>query len=123
MSIRRLVVTADDFGAAQAVNEAVERAHTTGILTAASLMVSGEAVEDAVERARRLPDLGVGLHVVLADGVPVLPPEQVPALVGPDGRFHDRWCARPLPLPCPPPPMPRCGPKWRRNLPPLPQRA
>lgn len=89
MSIRRLVVTADDFGAAQAVNEAVERAHTTGILTAASLMVSGEAVEDAVERARRLPDLGVGLHVVLADGVPVLPPEQVPALVGPDGRFHD----------------------------------
>ena len=89
MSSRRLVVTADDFGAAIAVNEAVERAHTNGILTAASLMVAGDAVEDAVERARRLPGLGVGLHVVLADGRPVLPPQQVPALVGPDGRFHD----------------------------------
>ena len=70
------------------VNEAVEHAHTTGILTAASLMVGGDAVDDAVARARRLPGLGVGLHVVLADGRPVLPPAQIPALVGPDGRFH-----------------------------------
>ena len=84
---KRLIVTADDFGAATAVNEAVERAHVDGILTAASLMVGGAAVEDAVERARRLPRLGVGLHVVLADGAPVLPPEQVSLLVGPDGRF------------------------------------
>jgi len=84
-----LIVTADDFGAALAVNEAVEQAHRQGILTAASLMVGGGAVADAVERARRLPGLGVGLHVVLADGHPVLPPEQVPALVGTDGRFHD----------------------------------
>jgi len=86
---RRLIVTADDFGADIAVNAAVERAHRHGILTAASLMVGGAAVEDAVALARRLPDLGVGLHVVLADGAPVLPPEQVPALVGPDGRFRD----------------------------------
>jgi hopanoid biosynthesis associated protein HpnK len=86
---RRLIITADDFGADVAVNEAVERAHVMGILTAASLMVGGAAVEDAVARARRLPGLGVGLHVVLADGVPVLPADQVPALVGPDGRFRD----------------------------------
>ena len=87
--MRYLIVTADDFGAALAVNEAVEIAHTQGILTAASLMVGGEAADDAVERARRLPGLGVGLHVVLADGRPVLPPGAVPALVGPDGRFRD----------------------------------
>ena len=70
-----------------AVNEAVERAHCDGILTAASLMVGGAACADAVARARRLPGLGVGLHVVLADGAPVLPPEQVALLVGADGRF------------------------------------
>ncbi len=84
---RALIVTADDFGAAICVNEAVEIAHTQGILTAASLMVAGEAAADAVDRARRLPGLGVGLHVVLADGTPMLPAAQVPALVGPDGRF------------------------------------
>ncbi|MDE2404934.1 MAG: hopanoid biosynthesis-associated protein HpnK [Sphingomonadales bacterium] len=86
---RRLVVTADDFGAAVAVNEAVERAHREGILTAASLMVGGGACADAVARARRLPGLGVGLHVVLCDGVPVLPAARVSWLVGADGRFHD----------------------------------
>lgn len=86
--MRRLIVTADDFGAAIAVNEAVEIAHRDGILTAASLMVAGPAADDAVARAHRLPMLGVGLHIVLADGAPMLPPEQVSALVGPDGRFR-----------------------------------
>jgi chitin disaccharide deacetylase len=84
---KRLIVTADDFGLAVPVNEAVERGHVTGILTSASLMVTGAAAADAVERARRLPRLGVGLHLVLIDGRPALPPEQIPDLVGADGRF------------------------------------
>jgi hopanoid biosynthesis associated protein HpnK len=85
--LKRLIVTADDFGLTIPVNEAVEEGHRRGILTAASLMVSGDAAADAVARAKRLPTLGVGLHLVLVDGVPVLPPEQIPALVGRDGRF------------------------------------
>lgn len=59
-------------------------------MTAASLMMAGEATEDAVARARRLPGLRVGLHVTIVDGRPVLPPSRVPDLVGPDGRFDDR---------------------------------
>lgn len=86
--MRRLVVTADDFGAAVAVNEAVERAHRDGILTAASLMVAGDASEDAVARARTLPRLGVGLHVVLTEGRPVLPAERLPSLVDGEGLFR-----------------------------------
>jgi chitin disaccharide deacetylase len=83
-----LVVTADDFGVAIEVNEAVELAHRDGILTAASLMVAGAAVGDAVERARRLPRLGVGLHLVLVEGRPTLPASEVPDLVDADGRFR-----------------------------------
>jgi hopanoid biosynthesis associated protein HpnK len=81
-------VTADDFGAALEVNEAVQKAHRKGILTAASLMVTGAAVGDAVERARRMPRLGVGLHIVLVEGRPVLSPEQLPALVDKQGQFR-----------------------------------
>ncbi|TXN19506.1 ChbG/HpnK family deacetylase, partial [Methylobacterium sp. WL9] len=51
--MKRLVVTADDFGLSREVNEAVEQAHREGILTAASLMVSAPAAADAVARARR----------------------------------------------------------------------
>jgi hopanoid biosynthesis associated protein HpnK len=86
--VKQLIVTADDFGLAPAVNEAVEEAHRRGILSAASLMVTAPAAADAVARARRLPRLGVGLHLVLVDGRPALPPAEIPALVGRDGRFH-----------------------------------
>ncbi len=47
-------------------------------------MVAGPAAADAVERARRLPSLRVGLHLVVIEGPAVLPD---PALLGPDGQF------------------------------------
>lgn len=87
--LKRLIVTADDFGASLPVNEAVEAAHRDGILTATCLMVAAPVAADAVERARRLPNLRVGLHLVVVRGAPVLPPEKIPDLVGSDGRFDD----------------------------------
>lgn len=85
---RRVIFTADDFGLSEAVNEAIERAHIQGVLTSTSLMVAEPAVADAVRRARTLPGLRVGLHLTLVDGRPLLPPERIPLLVGPDGRFR-----------------------------------
>jgi len=70
------------------VNEAVEAAHRGGILSAASLMVASPGAADAVCRARALPSLAVGLHVVLVEAKPALPPERIPDLVGPDGHFR-----------------------------------
>jgi len=88
--LKQLIVTADDFGLSIPVNEAVEDAHRRGILTAASLMVGAPAFEDAVRRARQMPDLGVGLHLVLLDGKPVLPPDSIPDLVDTDGNMPTR---------------------------------
>ena len=85
--MRKLIVTGDDFGLAVPVNEAIEEAHRRGILTTASLMVGAGAVADAVERARRLPTLKVGLHLVLVEGRPVLPPREIPDLVDGRGEF------------------------------------
>jgi chitin disaccharide deacetylase len=70
------------------VNRAVEIAHVEGALTAASLMVGAPAAAAAVEMARRLPRLAVGLHLALTDARPVLPPSAVPDLVDGDGRFR-----------------------------------
>ena len=86
--MKRLIITADDFGAAGAVNEAVEIGYRDGVLTAASLMVAGPACADAVARARRLPMLRVGLHLVLVEGRPVLPPSALPDLITPGGLFR-----------------------------------
>ncbi len=77
--MKRLIVTADDFGLSEAVNEAVERAHRDGILTTASLMVAGPAAADAVRRARAMPSLRVGLHLVVIEGPAVLRQAIAPA--------------------------------------------
>jgi len=57
-------------------------------LTAASLMVTGDAAEDATRRARTMPRLGVGLHLVLVEGRPALPAAQLPDLVDRTGCFR-----------------------------------
>ncbi len=87
--MKNLVVTADDFGAALEVNDAVLQAHAGGILTAASLMVAAPAAADAVARAKAVPSLRVGLHLVLVDGRPLLPPARVPDLVDESGNFRN----------------------------------
>jgi hopanoid biosynthesis associated protein HpnK len=50
-------------------------------------MVGAPAAADAVARAKRLPELRVGLHLVLVDGHPVLPRAEIPGLIRPDGTF------------------------------------
>ncbi len=85
--MKRLVVTGDDFGLAEPVNEGIVEAHHRGILTTASLMVSGAAAGDAVQKAKAAPTLRVGLHVVVVEGRPVLPAEKVPDLVDSKGEF------------------------------------
>jgi len=87
---KRLIITADDFGLHEAVNEAVESAARSGVLTAASLMVAAPAAADAARRAAQLPQLHVGLHLVLADGKPMLDAAEIPSLVGSDGSMGSR---------------------------------
>jgi hopanoid biosynthesis associated protein HpnK len=82
------VITADDFGLAPEVNDAVELAHRSGILTAASLMVAGPAAAQAVALAKRLPSLKVGLHLVLVEGAAVLPPADIAGLVDARGEIR-----------------------------------
>lgn len=85
--MRRVTFSADDFGLSPEVNEAVELAHRDGALNSASLMIAAPAAADAIERARRLPGLRVGLHLVVIEGPAALPAAVIPNLVDADGRF------------------------------------
>jgi len=88
-----LIVTADDFGLHESVNEAVERASRAGVLTEASLMVAAPGAADAIRRARKLPELRVGLHLVLADGSATLSRDLIPDLADEAGRMNSRMFA------------------------------
>ncbi|MBD2439540.1 hopanoid biosynthesis-associated protein HpnK [Nostoc sp. FACHB-110] len=84
---RFAIINGDDFGFSRGVNQAIIKAHKQGILTSTSLMVTGEAAEEAIALAQQHPDLAVGLHLVLVCGHSVLPPEQIPHLVDAQGNF------------------------------------
>jgi predicted glycoside hydrolase/deacetylase ChbG (UPF0249 family) len=86
-----LCVRGDDMGHALDINRAIIQAHTDGILTSASLMPPSPYFDDAVARCRAHPQLAAGIHLTLMAIVPMrplLPPEQVPSLVAPDGFFY-----------------------------------
>ncbi|MBI3615745.1 MAG: hopanoid biosynthesis-associated protein HpnK [Candidatus Omnitrophica bacterium] len=84
---RFAIITGDDFGSSSAVNQGILQAHERGILTSASLMVTGDAFEEAVALGHAHPRLAVGLHLTVSSGRAALPPQQVPHLVDSAGRF------------------------------------
>jgi chitin disaccharide deacetylase len=85
----RLVVNADDFGMSEEVNGAIIRAHKEGVLTSASLMVTGAAFESAVRLAKENPSLAVGIHLVTVVGRSVLSRREIPSLVDEEGNFSN----------------------------------
>jgi predicted glycoside hydrolase/deacetylase ChbG (UPF0249 family) len=88
---RSLVINADDLGLTVGVNNGIFDAHDRGVLTSASVFANARATEDALARALRRPSLGVGCHLTLVDGAPILPPTRVSSLIEDDGRFRRSW--------------------------------
>lgn len=90
--MRRLIINADDLGLTPGVNRAILHAHHHGIVTSATLMANACAFDDAVTatgNAVATKSLGIGCHVVLLDGSPVLPAASVPTLLAPiNGTSH-----------------------------------
>ncbi len=85
--MKRLIVNADDLGLTSGVNRGILQAFEGGIVTSASLLVTGSAVKEAVELARQNPELDVGLHLALVEEQAVLGCEVLPSLVDETGRF------------------------------------
>ena len=81
------VVNADDFGLSPSINEGIERACKHGILRSASLMPNGEGFDDAIDRVKQIPELGVGIHLSLVGERPVAPAHELRGLVDCDGRL------------------------------------
>jgi len=89
--VGKLIINADDFGLTAGVNRAILELYLAGVLTSTTLMARAQATDEAIQRALATPSLGVGCHVVLVDGDPVLPPREIPSLVDTHtGRFPQK---------------------------------
>ena len=91
--LKQIIINADDFGRHELINRAVKIACEKGCLKSATIMAGGIAFDDAIKTARNLPNLDVGIHLTLANGNPILPPEKIPSLVTKDKIFHDNHAA------------------------------
>lgn len=87
--MKEIILNADDFGLSEGANRGIMRAWQEGLLTSTSLMVGGDAFEEAVAFARRNPALQVGLHLTLVQGSAVLRQEGMPSLTDAGGEFGD----------------------------------
>ena len=87
--MRRLIINADDMGYDNGVVHGIIDLHRAGLITSTSCMTNMPAWPLAAAYLREHGDLGAGVHLVFNEGRPVLPVDQVPALVGGDGCFLD----------------------------------
>ena len=84
-----LIVNADDLGISAGVSRGIIEAHQHGIVTSTTAMVNMPHATEAIHHAQKqAPRLGIGLHITLTEGKPLLPPDQVPSLVSAEGCFY-----------------------------------
>jgi hypothetical protein len=79
---KQLIVNADDYGLTAGVSAGIRHAHLKGILTSTTALMNRPNVEAELKiAAQESPNLGIGVHLNLTSGEPVLPPPQVPTLM------------------------------------------
>jgi len=86
--MKYLIVTADDFGLTQSINEGIMKACREGIVTSVSVLPTGEAFDDAIRSAKAAGIKSVGAHLALTETTPVTDPRKIPTLVAKDNRFY-----------------------------------
>lgn len=86
---RFLIITADDFGASKNINEGIRFAVEKKAITSISVLSNfTESLPDLKKIAINHPDIGIGVHLNIITGKPLLRAEQIPSLVGTDGNFY-----------------------------------
>lgn len=88
---QKLIINADDYGHTPGVSEGIRRAHLQGIVTSTTAMMNRPASLVELPKALSLcPNLGLGVHLTLTTGQPLLPASQIPSLVDENGNFFNR---------------------------------
>lgn len=81
-----LIINADDFGYSPGINFGIIDSYRYGVLTSTTLMANMPGFEQAVLLAKENSELGVGVHLTLTCGAPIL--NKVDTLVDSFGQFH-----------------------------------
>src|SRR6516164_11853397 len=85
---RYLIVVADDFGIGPETTRGILELGAKGLVTGTVLLANSPYAEQAIRAWRQAGEpVEIGWHPCLTLDGPILPPESVPSLVGPERKF------------------------------------
>lgn len=85
--MKKLIITADDYGMSRAVNDAIDAGIAAGLITSTNVMTNMPLYKEAV-KLKENPNISIGLHWVLSCGKPILSRAEIPTLVAENGEFY-----------------------------------
>ena len=85
--MQRLIITADDYGMCEVVDNAIDAGIENGFITTTNVMLNMDSLERAKTLRQRYPHLSIGVHWNVTTGKPLCDPAEVPSLVDENGVF------------------------------------
>ena len=92
---KRLIINADDLGFSPGVNRGIFRACRECILTSATLAVNMPCAEEAAGESLAISGLGVGIHLNVVRGCPLLEKGKIPVVTGSALASHGTYWTEP----------------------------
>lgn len=85
---KRLIINSDDYGRSPEISQGIRLAYQYGVVTSTTCMMNIPTTADDVRLAvKEAPGLGLGVHLVLTMGKPMMPHEAVRSVTDRDGNF------------------------------------
>lgn len=85
--MKKLITNSDDFGLTKSITDAIIDTHLNGIMTSTTLMANMEGRDYAIQKAKEISTLGVGIHYNLTEGTPLSEPHKIHLLLNSEGKF------------------------------------
>ncbi len=85
--MKRIIINSDDYGRTPDISRGIRTAHLHGVVTSTTCMMNiPTTAHDVAVAMQETPKLGLGVHLVLTMGKPILPHEAVPSIVDTNGN-------------------------------------
>src|SRR5215208_1381480 len=86
--MKQLIINSDDYGRTPEISRGIREAHLRGVVTSTTCMMNiPTTAADITVALQETPKLGMGVHLVLTMGKPILPPAAVSSITDKNGNF------------------------------------
>lgn len=92
--MKYLITNSDDFGLTRSITDAIIDTHVNGIMTSTTLMANMDGTDYAIQKAKEISTLGVGIHFNLTEGKPLTEQHKIPLLLNSLGEFNNNAAQR-----------------------------